>query len=223
MRTAFLFDCDGVLVDSEQLSVTELGRSLRAAGADIEDAEIFARMIGRPISEIVAIVAAEQGFDATPYLPEYRARLRARFESELSAVTGMPGAIRALPPGPKAVASSSTLPRLEHSLTLCGLWQDFAPHVYSASQVERGKPAPDLFLFAAARLGVAPADCIVIEDSPAGIMAAKAADMRVVAFLGGSHAAISQLAERVAPLSPDAVIATAAELPDTLRRMMAAT
>lgn len=219
--TAFLFDCDGVLIDSETLSVTELGRSLRDSGADIEDDEIFARMIGRPISEIVELVAAEQGFDATPHLPEYRARLRARFESELSPVPGMGPAIRALPPLPKAVASSSTLPRLEHSLKLCGLWDSFAPHVYSATQVARGKPAPDLFLFAARQLCVAPDECIVIEDSPAGIQAARAAGMRVVAFLGGNHAERSDLAGRMQALAPDRVIASAADLPDTLQAMMA--
>lgn len=218
--TAFLFDCDGVLVDSEPLSVTELGRALRESGADIQDSEIFNRMIGRPISEIVAIVAEEQGFDATPHLPEYRARLRSRFEAELSAVPGMVDAVRSLPPGPKAVASSSTLARLEHTLKLCDLWQDFTPHIFSATQVARGKPEPDLFLFAAEQIGVPVAECIVIEDSPAGIRAAQAAGMRVVAFLGGSHAEASSLSERIKPLAPDAVIAAAAELPDTLRQMM---
>lgn len=219
--TAFLFDCDGVLIDSETLSVTELGRALRAAGAEIDDSEIFTRMIGRPISEIVDLVAAEQGVDATPYLPEYRARLRARFETELRAVPGMVQAIRALPEGPRAVASSSTLPRLEHSLRLTGIWDYFSPHVYSATQVARGKPAPDLFLFAAGQLGVDPSDCIVIEDSPAGVQAARAAGMQVVGFLGGSHAGASRLNERMMALRPDAVIADATELPETLRRMMA--
>lgn len=220
--TAFLFDCDGVLVDSEPLSVAELGRALRESGADIADAEIFARMIGRPVSEIVSTVAQEQGFDATPYLPEYRERLRARFEEDLTAIPGMADAIRALPAAPKAVASSSTLARLEHTLKLCKLWQDFAPNVFSATQVARGKPEPDLFLFAANQLGMAPQNCIVVEDSPAGILAAQAAGMRVVAFLGGSHADASNLSARVKPLNPDATIATAAELPDTLRQMMAA-
>ncbi|MFV0411233.1 MAG: HAD family hydrolase [Paracoccus sp. (in: a-proteobacteria)] len=219
--TAFLFDCDGVLIDSETLSVTELGRSLREAGADIGDPEIFTRMIGRPISEIVDLIAAEQGVDATPYLPAFRSRLQARFETELRAMPGMVQAIRALPPGPQAVASSSTLPRLEHTLRLTGLWDMFSPHVYSAAQVERGKPAPDLFLYTAGQLGVSPDDCIVIEDSPAGVQAAHAAGMRVIGFLGGSHAEMSRLKDRMEALKPDAVIADASELPETLRRMMA--
>ncbi|MFV0293563.1 MAG: HAD family hydrolase [Paracoccus sp. (in: a-proteobacteria)] len=217
--TAVLFDCDGVLIDSENLSVTELGHTLRRAGANISDADIFQRMIGRPIAEILSMVLEEQGCDASSFLPEYGERLRARFEADLQPMRGMRQVIDAVPVGSRAVASSSTLPRLEHSLQLTELWDLFAPHVYSATQVARGKPAPDLFLFVANQLGVAPADCIVIEDSPTGIQAARAAGMRVIAFLGGSHAGAARLAERVAPLMPDAIIADAADLPEALRRM----
>ncbi|SDD94254.1 haloacid dehalogenase superfamily, subfamily IA, variant 3 with third motif having DD or ED [Paracoccus isoporae] len=219
--TAFIFDCDGVLIDSEPISVAELGRTLRWAGAEISNARIYERMIGRSVAEIVGIVAREQGADATVLLPEYRTRLAARFDAELRPIEGIAAALRALPAAPKAVASSSTPARLAHTLRLCGLQNDFAPHVYSAAQVAQGKPAPDLFLFVADRLGVVPRDCIVIEDSPAGIRAAQAAGMRVVAFLGGSHAGPAGLAGQVTPLNPDAVIAAASDLPDTLRRMMA--
>ncbi|MDO5631240.1 MAG: HAD family hydrolase [Paracoccus sp. (in: a-proteobacteria)] len=219
--TALIFDCDGVLVDSEPLSVAELGLTLRDAGAAITDQQIFDRMIGRPIAEIVAIVAAETGADATPLLPDYRDRLRARFDAELQPIPGIRDAIRAMPPGPRAVASSSTLPRLDHCLRLTGLHDLFAPHIFSATQVARGKPAPDLFLFAAAQLNTQPADCIVIEDSIAGVTAAKAAGMRVIGFLGGGHARAAHLADRLPALHPDAIIASAAELPETLRAMMA--
>lgn len=220
--TGFIFDCDGVLVDSEPLSVAELGRTLREAGAGITDAQVFARMIGRPVAEIVAIVAAEEGADATPLLPAYRARLRDRFTAELRPVPGIAAALDRMPPGPRAVASSSTPPRLEHTLRLTGLWDRFAPHVYSATEVARGKPAPDLFLLAADRLGLPPADCIVIEDSPAGVEAARAAGMRVVALLAGSHAAAAGLAQAMQALRPDAVVADAADLPDTLARLAGA-
>jgi beta-phosphoglucomutase-like phosphatase (HAD superfamily) len=87
----------------------------------------------------------------------------------------------------KCVASSSSLGRLEHSLGLAGLWTYFAPHVFSAMQVKHPKPAPDLFLFAAQQMGVVPAECLVIEDSIAGVKAAKAAGMRVFGYIGGSH------------------------------------
>lgn len=158
--------------------------------------------------------------DATPLLPAYRARLRQRFSDELRAIPGIHAALAALDGVTQAVASSSTPARLEQTLRLTGLWDAFAPHVYSATQVDRGKPAPDLFLHAAARLGVAPADCVVVEDSTAGIRAAQAAGMRVIAFLGGSHVQAAGLAVRVAELAPDAIIAQAAELPDTVMRML---
>jgi beta-phosphoglucomutase-like phosphatase (HAD superfamily) len=88
---------------------------------------------------------------------------------------------------PVCVASNSYPDRLHHSLEVTGLWKFFDPHVFSAAMVERGKPAPDLFLFAAERLNVSPADCLVIEDSVHGTIAAQAAGMTVVGFCGGSH------------------------------------
>ena len=85
------------------------------------------------------------------------------------------------------VASSSEPPRIRHSLTLAGILHHFDPHIFSATQVKRGKPAPDLFLLAATSMGAAPAHCLVIEDSVAGVTAARAAGMSVLGFTGGSH------------------------------------
>lgn len=85
--------------------------------------------------------------------------------------------------------------------------------------IRQAKSAPDLFLLAAERLGISPADCVVIEDSPAGIAAARAAGMRVVGFLGGAHAGPARLAERLSELRPDALVEHAAELPNTLARL----
>jgi HAD superfamily hydrolase (TIGR01509 family) len=113
-----------------------------------------------------------------------------RFRSELRV---MPHAAYALTwlRGPKCVASSSTLDRIRVSLETTGLTRFFEPHLFSASDVAHGKPAPDLFLHVAARMNVAPPDCIVVEDSPAGIAAATAAGMTSVGFVGGSHSAAS--------------------------------
>lgn len=217
--TALIFDCDGVLVDSETLSVSELGNTLREAGAAIADADIYDRMIGRSINQIVTMVAAETGIDATALIPSYRDRLALRFEAELRPIPGITAAIRALDAMPRAVASSSFPARIEQALRLTGLRDLFGGHVYSASQVANGKPAPDLFLMAADRLGVAPADCIVIEDSEAGIRAARAAGMRCIGFVGGSHADAAGLAAKLPGLGPDVVIAHAAALPETVRRL----
>ncbi|WP_240558560.1 HAD family hydrolase [Paracoccus contaminans] len=218
--TALIFDCDGVLVDSEPLSVAELGRTLRGQGLPVDDADIYDRMIGRPVAEIVALYAAEHGIDATPALPDYRARVDALFRAGLRPLAGIGAALDALPDLPRAVASSSTLPRLHLSLDLTGLHERFVPHIYSATQVSRGKPAPDLFLFAAERLGARPPDCIVIEDSVAGVTAAQAAGMRVIGLTAGGHASAARLAERLAELRPDALVARTADLPGAVRALV---
>jgi HAD superfamily hydrolase (TIGR01509 family) len=109
-----------------------------------------------------------------------------RMETELQAVPGALDAILAVT-RPKAVASSSNAPQLEAKLKRTALWDHVQPHVYSADHVTHAKPAPDLFLYAAAQLGIAPRGCLVIEDSVNGVKAARAAGMRVWGFLGGRH------------------------------------
>ncbi len=90
---------------------------------------------------------------------------------------------------PKCVASSGTPEKIRHGLTCAGLYDRLVPHIFSAVQVKRGKPAPDLFLFAAEQMGAAPERCIVIEDSVTGVTGARAAGMTVLGFHGGSHCA----------------------------------
>ena len=217
MAGGLIFDCDGVLVDSEPLAVAELETLLQGLGAPIDGARIYDEFLGRSISAL-AEAAGGYGVDLAPALPGYGAALAARFRRELRPVPGMAEALARLS-GPRAVASSSAPDRLALALGLTGLASCFGPHVYSSSEVPRGKPAPDLFLLAAARLGLAPGDCVVIEDSPAGVQAARAARMRVVGFLGGSHAGPARLAERLAALNPDALIDRAGDLPETLARL----
>ena len=116
-------------------------------------------------------------------------RLRAVMTANLTEVPGATEAVIALRL-PKAIASSGSRQGLERKLKQTGLWKHFAPHVYSADHVANAKPAPDLFLHAAAALDIAPADCLVLEDSVNGVLAAKAAGMTVWGFLGGGHADI---------------------------------
>ena len=214
MARALIFDCDGVLVDSEPLAVAELECLLSRLGAPIDSARIYDEFLGRSILTIVA-AARDHGVDMAPALPEFSQALFRRFRRELRPVAGMPEALAALS-GPRAVASSSAPDRLALSLSLTGLAPLFGPHVYSATMVQHGKPAPDLFLLAADRLGVAPADCVVIEDSPAGLRAARAAGMRAIGFLGGSHAGAARLRDKLAAERPDALIDHAGDLPNTL-------
>lgn len=218
MARGLIFDCDGVLVDSEPLAAAELEAMFARLGVVLAPERIYQEFLGRSVQVIVTAAARAHGLDLAPALPGFAALLAERFRHELQPVPGMAQAVAALP-GPRAVASSSAPERLALSLGLTGLAPLFGPHVYSATQVRNGKPAPDLFLFAADRLGIAPQDCIVIEDSPAGITAARAAGMRAVGFLGGAHAGPAHLAQRLADLRPDALIEHAADLPNTLSRL----
>ncbi|WP_313351711.1 HAD-IA family hydrolase [Paracoccus sp. (in: a-proteobacteria)] len=217
MARGLIFDCDGVLVDSEPLAAVEIEALMQRLGAPITRDRIYDEFLGRSFTTIID-AAQRHGVDLQPALPSYAEALALRLRRELRPVPGMAEALAELS-GPRAVASSSAPDRLRLSLSLTGLAPLFGPHVYSATQVARGKPEPDLFLFAARHLGIAPADCVVIEDSPAGLRAARAAGMRVIGFLGGSHAAPAHLAQKLAALSPDALIDHARDLPKTLARL----
>lgn len=198
--------------------MAELMRVIETRRIPITEAQAYDLFLGTSGSHEIAYLRDHYGVDITPDLTDHRARLADRFRAALQPIPGIAEALAQLR-GPRAVASSSSPDRLRLSLGLTGLWDAFAPHVYSATMVAHGKPAPDLFLLAAARLRADPADCVVIEDSPAGIRAARAAGMRVVGFLGGGHARPARLAQRLAALKPDALVEHAADLPETLQQM----
>lgn len=182
-----IFDCDGVLVDSEILSNAIDAELMTGAGWPITAAEIIRGYIGQPKPAIWDQIAAVRG---APWpeglINQADALLLQRIETELRPVEGISDALERLP-GRKAVASSSALPKLRRSLEVCDLLRFFDPHVFSASQVARGKPFPDVFLYAAQQCEVDPVDCLVIEDSVAGVTAALAAGMRVAGLTAGRH------------------------------------
>lgn len=189
MRTPglLIFDCDGVLVDSEALACRADAACLTEFGLAISAEEIMDRYVGISLAGMLADLAARGGRALPPALADtLRRRTLAAFEAELTAIEGVADALGALA-CPVCVASSSEPERIRHSLSLIGLLDRFEPHIFSATQVAHGKPAPDLFLFAAASMGVAPEHCVVIEDSLPGVQAACAAGMRVLGFTGGSH------------------------------------
>ena len=126
------------------------------------------------------------------------------FDSELVATPGIDAALSAIK-SPVCVASSSAPDRLRYTLSLVGLFTRFDPHIFSATQVQREKPAPDLFLFAAGQMEVEPSTCLIVEDSVAGVMAAVRAGMRVIGFAGGSHCGLGH-AERLRQAGADQVI-----------------
>lgn len=181
-----IFDCDGVLVDSEPISAAVLIEELAALGLAITPDYVRDHCLGRSFPTVAR--AIRDRF-ALP-LPEdfeqrYRRALLARFETELRPTPGITALLARLIP-PRCVATSSSPPRVARTLEITGLAPLFA-EVFTASQVARGKPAPDLFLFAAERMGAAPGRTLVIEDSRPGVEAALAAGMRVLVFTGGGH------------------------------------
>ena len=186
-----LFDCDGVLVDSEVLAHEVETAVLDSIGLHYDRHEFTERFMG--MSDVAFFSALEADGQAR-LGRSITAEIRARMDDGLrqavqERLTEVPGALRAVSAvrHAKAVASSSTLSRLGVKLRKTGLWEHFAPHIYSAEHVTHAKPAPDLFLHAATALGVAPAQCLVIEDSVNGVIAGRAAGMRVWGFAGGGH------------------------------------
>lgn len=181
-----IFDCDGVLVDSEVLSCRIDAEVLTGYGIPYTAADIMRQFVGVSMKDMIARIEAERGFSLPQDFGETVNRtLFARFETDLEPIEGVREAILSLPYR-RCVASSSVPERIGLSLRVTGLEQLF-DHVFSATEVPRGKPAPDLFLHAAQRMETLPSACLAIEDSPAGVQAALAAGMRVIGFTGGSH------------------------------------
>lgn len=211
-----IFDCDGVLIDSEMLSVQADIECLAEQGIELSPEDILERYTGISLAGMLADLEAWHGRTLTGFADRHRERLRQLFEAGLRPVEGVTGLLDSLP-GRRCVASSSTPERLRHALGLVGLYERFQPHVFSAVEVERGKPAPDLFLHAAARMGAAAARCVVIEDSLPGIAAAAAAGMTAIGFTGGSHCPPGH-ASRLRAQGAARVVASMAELRPVLTR-----
>lgn len=200
-----IFDCDGVLVDSEPVSIAVLIEMVAHQGVQITPEEAYQRFLGRSVASMTKTLWDEYGIETDiDFLEHMRSALFERFRAELKAINGIAETLDELSVA-RCVASSSQPERIRYSLGLTGLLERFEPHIFSATMVKNGKPAPDLFLHAAYEMGVAPSNCIVIEDSPAGIIAAKAAGMRVFAFTGGTHARFPAFREQIASLKPDLV------------------
>jgi HAD superfamily hydrolase (TIGR01509 family) len=182
-----IFDCDGVLIDSEVIACRADAACFAEIGIAIPVEEILERYLGISMAAMRADIEARYRRSLPPGFAEtMRARVAATFEAELAPMDGVAAVLRALTPR-RCVASSSAPDRLRHSLSLARLLPCFEPHIFSATQVARGKPAPDLFLFAAASMRVPPETCVVVEDSIPGVQAAVAAGMRAVGFTGGAH------------------------------------
>ena len=182
-----IFDCDGVLVDSEVISCRAHAETLTRHGYPITPDQVFDRFLGRSMRKATLEIEAELG---RPLPEDFQTQVYAEifrlFAASLEATPHIDEALAAIMM-PVCVASSGPPEKISTSLNHVGLYDRFAPHIFSAVQVTNGKPAPDLFLFAAEQMKTAPARCLVIEDSVAGVTGALAAGMVVFGYHGGSH------------------------------------
>jgi HAD superfamily hydrolase (TIGR01509 family) len=182
-----IFDCDGVLVDSEIITNQVYVKMLNELGVPVTLDDMFEQFVGRPMSYCWELVEKMLGRPLPPRLvEEYRLRTTAALEAELKTVRGIEKTLDALDARgvPFCVASSGTHEKMQTTLGLTGLLPRFAGRIYSVTEVARAKPAPDVYLYAAAKNGIDPAACCVVEDSPTGVTAGVAAGMTVYGYCG---------------------------------------
>lgn len=182
-----IFDCDGVLIDSELISATVLVDQLRLQGVNADLAFVFRNCLGRSFPAVAENVASFSGRPLpADFENQYRSALLRSFETGLRPVPGVVDVLDGLRI-PYCVATGSGTERAARSIAIAGLGDRVRDRLFTASMVARGKPAPDLFLLAAEKMKTAPEECLVIEDSDLGVLAARAAGMQVWRFTGGSH------------------------------------
>ena len=219
---AVIFDCDGVLIDSETIAHEVEVEALKRLGLLFDSHAYKARFQGLAVRDWAAALDEDHRAQRGVPLPDgfiagLSAEITRRVLGDIRPIAGATDAARAFG-GLKAIASSSPKIELHGKVRSLGLWDDFDGHVYSGDDVSRGKPAPDLFLLAAERLSVAPARCIVIEDSVNGVKAGVAAGMTVWGFVGGPHCLPDQH-ERLADTGAERVLRHMDEVAVALRTL----
>ena len=206
-----IFDCNGVLVDSEPLATAIVSQEFMRAGFPLTSDIVARYFTGRRPADMFAEVEIAAGRKLpADFAATVASATLDRFRAELRATKHAAYALSWLR-GPKCVASSSSIDRIRVSLESTDLIRFFEPNLFSASEVRNGKPAPDLFLHAAGKMRVSPAECIVVEDSPVGV----AAGMTVIGFVGGSHAG-SRLGNHLRTAGANAVISDMRALKSTI-------
>jgi HAD superfamily hydrolase (TIGR01549 family) len=186
--SAIIFDFDGVIADSEAIANTVLAEIVTGLGHPTTLDQSLARYSGSRWADVIAEIEAAIG---KPLPSDFSGQLKLatldRFRTDLKEVSGATNFIRRFSHIPRCIASSSSIDRLQLCLSVLELEAEFGNHVFSADMVARGKPHPDIFLFAAGKLGVSPNECLVIEDSAGGIRAAVAAGMTAIGLCAASH------------------------------------
>jgi HAD superfamily hydrolase (TIGR01509 family) len=210
-----IFDCDGVLVDSEVIAHRLLAQMMGELGRPMTTAACIEQFAGRSLSDTLALAETMLGRPIPDELGQRYGRLLfERLRQDLKPVVGVAAAIAAIPYS-RCVASSSSLERIRLSLEVTGLAPLFGKNVFSAEQVGRGKPAPDLYLFAAEKMAVAPGRCIVVEDTSPGVRAGVAAGMTVIGFIGSRYLQ-GDAQQHLTAAGASRVICSMAELPSAI-------
>lgn len=207
-----ILDCDGVLVDSETISCRILAELLSPLDPDYDLPRVMRRYLGRPASAVIEDYERMTGEPAPDsFRRDWRARLFSAFARDLQPIAGVREAVEAFD-ADYCVASSSDEERIELCLRQADLWDLFEGRIFSTTRVQRGKPAPDLFLLAASERGVAPERCLVVEDSVSGVIAAKAAGMTAFGLAAGSHFTVLDQREALKDAGADRLLGSWREL-----------
>jgi beta-phosphoglucomutase-like phosphatase (HAD superfamily) len=217
---ALIFDSDGVLVDSEAIHIAVEKELLAELGLEYNHSEYLSRFVGLSNADFYSELASDfservGGAFPTDFASKLQERVWPRIEGELRAIEGVERLVDAFCGG-VAVGSSAPIGRLMRKLEITNLDFLFRPHIYSVDHVQNGKPAPDLFLHAARQLGVQPERCAVIEDSVNGVLAARAANMVPIGFVGGGHAD-ARLGDRLRANGAAFVVSSHSEIVDLVR------
>ncbi|MCP1373988.1 HAD family hydrolase [Dyella lutea] len=211
-----IFDCDGVLVDSEGITGRVFADMLRELGADVDDHDLSGRCVGRSTADSLTIAADLLGRPLPPgFDSRYGERSRAALAQQVTLVAGVGSMLDAIDL-PCAIASNGLRVKMAITLQVTGLLPRFDGRWFGIDDVEHGKPAPDIYLLAAKTFGARPEHCVVVEDSPTGIAAGRAAGMTVLGYAGGLSL------ERLVEAGADYVFDDMAHLPallDALRRI----
>lgn len=214
-----IFDCDGVLVDSEPIAHALLAQMMTDLGHPMSTAESVQKFTGRSLADTLPLIEDVLGRSIPDQIGQHYSRLLLeRLRRDLAPIAGVKEAVAMLG-YPRCVASSSSLERIHLSLEVTGLASLFGSNIFTATQVRHGKPAPDLYLFAATKMAVAPENCVVIEDSALGVTAGRAAGMKVIGFTGGAHA-IGDAARHLASAGAHRIVSSMTELPASVKEVM---
>lgn len=215
-----IFDCDGVLVDSEKLSQEVWINSLKNYGVELNQREFQRQYIG--LDGVRVKVSLESEFNISlpvNFLDEIVKKKKEIYKKRLNSIKGVSECLQLLRNYKLCVASANSLDTIKNVLTLVKLEHFFGDNLFSAKMVKKGKPAPDLFIYASDKLAIRPSNCIVIEDTVNGINAGKSAGMNVLGFIGGSHCDADYIAE-LQTIATTKLFFEMIELPDKIAQIL---